>query len=75
MKHTNFTTILFLEEKEDHQRVIDNIRNEKISYHTYTASDDKSHAFVLRGLADRTKISDIAENLENEHEITARSFF
>ncbi|CAH1105260.1 unnamed protein product [Psylliodes chrysocephalus] len=69
IKHTNYTTIIFVKNKEDHQRVLENIKSENMPYHTYTSRDDKSHAFVLRGLAEGTKIAHIEENLEEEHEI------
>ncbi|CAH1115860.1 unnamed protein product [Psylliodes chrysocephalus] len=75
IKHTNATTIIFVEDKEDHARVINNIKTEKLAYHTYTSSDDKSHAFVLRGLADGTKTTDIEIDLEEQHEIKARNIF
>ncbi|CAH1109398.1 unnamed protein product [Psylliodes chrysocephalus] len=70
VKHTNYTTIIFVENKEDR-----NIKSEKMPFHTYTARKDKSHAFVLRGLAEGTKIEHIRENLEEEHEIVARDIF
>ncbi|CAH1099690.1 unnamed protein product [Psylliodes chrysocephalus] len=48
--------------KEDHERVLKNIREEKIAHHTYTSRDDKSHAFVIRRLADGT----ISQNIEED---------
>ncbi|CAH1115861.1 unnamed protein product [Psylliodes chrysocephalus] len=75
VKHTNRTTILFVEGKDDYEKVLSNVKNEKMAYHTYTASSDKSHAFVLRGLADNTKIQDIKEDLEEDHEIIAREIY
>ncbi|CAH1115580.1 unnamed protein product [Psylliodes chrysocephalus] len=75
VKHTNATTIIFVEEREDHARVINNIKNDNISYHTFTSNEEKSHAFVLRGLAESTKIPHIEEDLEEEHEIKPRSIF
>ncbi|CAH1107463.1 unnamed protein product [Psylliodes chrysocephalus] len=75
VKHTNASTIIFVEDREDHSRVLSNIKAEKLSYHTYTSYDDKSHAFVLRGLAEGTKVTDIIEDLEEEHEIKARNVF
>ncbi|CAH1102141.1 unnamed protein product [Psylliodes chrysocephalus] len=44
-------------------------------HHTYTSRDDKTHAFVLRGLDKGTKISDIEDNLVEEHEIKARAIY
>ncbi|CAH1100925.1 unnamed protein product [Psylliodes chrysocephalus] len=75
VKHTNYTTILFVDKKEDHANIITNMKNEKLPYHTYTARDDKTHAFVLRGLGDGTKINDLKENLEDDHEILAREIY
>lgn len=56
VKHTNYTTILFVDKKDDYDRVLTNIKADKIAYDTYTANIDKSHAFVLRGLAEGIKI-------------------
>lgn len=36
IKHTTNSTILFVEDKEDHERILKNIRDEKISHHTYS---------------------------------------
>lgn len=35
------------------------VKDEKMSFYTYTHRDDKSHVFVLRGLAEGTKIPHI----------------
>ncbi|CAH1105286.1 unnamed protein product [Psylliodes chrysocephalus] len=75
VKHTNYTTILFVDKKEDYDRVLTTIKADNIAYHTYTSNNDKSHAFVLRGIAEGTKIKDIKENLDDEHEITAREIY
>lgn len=75
LKHTNYTTILFVENKDDHSKVLKNMKEEKMSFHTYTHRDNKSHAFVLRGLAEGTKISDIEKDLEEEHDIKPRAVY
>ncbi|CAH1115859.1 unnamed protein product [Psylliodes chrysocephalus] len=75
IKHTNYTTIIFVDNKEDHVRVLNNIKEEKLPHHTYTSRDDKTHAFVLRGLAKGTKICDIEENLDEEHEIKVKAIY
>lgn len=36
IKHTNYNTILFVENKDDHERIRTNIKQEKMAYHTYT---------------------------------------
>lgn len=63
LKHTNYTTIIFVENKDEYEKVLSNIKSENMLHHTYTHRDDKSYAFVLRGLAEGTKISDIEENM------------
>ncbi|CAH1115858.1 unnamed protein product [Psylliodes chrysocephalus] len=75
IKHTNNSTILFLEEKEDHEKMVTNIKTEKLPFHTYSNRDEKTHAFVLRGLAEGTKIEDIDEDLTEEFDIKARSIY
>lgn len=59
VKHTYNSTMLFVQEKEDHERVLQNIKGEKIAHVTYTSREDKSHAFVIRelanGITDQTK--------------------
>ncbi|CAH1104653.1 unnamed protein product [Psylliodes chrysocephalus] len=75
VKHTNYTTVLFIEDKEDHERVLANIKMDKMPYHTYTNNEDKSHAFVLRGLAEGTKIPDIEQDIEEQYEIKTRAIY
>ncbi|CAH1110846.1 unnamed protein product [Psylliodes chrysocephalus] len=75
VKHTNRTTILFVDGKEDYEKVLNNVKTEKKANHIYTAYNDKSHAFVLRGPAEGTKIQDIKDNLAEEHEIVAREVY
>lgn len=75
IKHINYTCIMFVENKEDHQRVLSNNKSENMPYHTYTSRNEKSHAFVLKGLTEGTKIVDIEENLEEEHEIKPRAVY
>lgn len=75
VKHTNYTTILFIDEKEDHEKVLANIKMDKMPYHTYTKNDEKSHAFVLRGLAEGTKTSQIEEDMEEQYEIKTRAIY
>ncbi|CAH1109239.1 unnamed protein product [Psylliodes chrysocephalus] len=68
VKHTNNSTILFVGDKEDHLRVLQSVKDENIAHHTYTNNDDKSHAFVLRGLADGAKTQDIEDDLVAEYD-------
>lgn len=55
VKYTNNSTVLFVDEKEDHKRIMQRFKDENIAHHTFTNITDKSQAFVLRGLAEGTK--------------------
>lgn len=56
---------MFVEAEDDYNKVLDNIKAEKISsHHTYTSKQDKTHAFVLRGVSKGSEIPDIKEDLE-----------
>lgn len=72
VKHTNNSTILFIDEKEDYLRVLQCVREENIAHHTYTTTEEKSHAFVLRGLAEGSKIED---DLIRHYDIKVRNIF
>lgn len=67
VKHSNNSTILFVDDKDNHQRVLQNVRDENIAHHTYTNGDNKSHALMLRGLWDGTKTQDIEDEIESNH--------
>ncbi|CAH1103010.1 unnamed protein product [Psylliodes chrysocephalus] len=75
LKYTNNSTIVFTEDKDDYDNVIRNIKSEEMSFHTYTNKTEKSHAFVLRGLGDGTKIDDLEEDLMQNYEIKTRSIY
>ncbi|CAH1107350.1 unnamed protein product [Psylliodes chrysocephalus] len=73
VKHTNSSTILFVDDKDDHQRVLKSVKEENIAHHTYTTSEDKSHAFVLRGLAEGTQTQHIEDDLVAEYDIKRKT--
>ncbi|CAH1113896.1 unnamed protein product [Psylliodes chrysocephalus] len=75
LKYTNNSTIVFTEEKKDYDNVIKNIKNEEMSFHTYTSKTNKSHAFVLRGFGDGKKIDDLEEDLMHNYEIKTRAIY
>ncbi|CAH1099261.1 unnamed protein product [Psylliodes chrysocephalus] len=75
VKYTNNSTIVFTEDKSDYDRILENIKTEEMAFHTYTSKSDKSHAFVLRGLGDGTKIEDLEEDLMINYEIKTRAIY
>ncbi|CAH1106679.1 unnamed protein product [Psylliodes chrysocephalus] len=75
VKYTNTSTIVFTEDRIDYDNVLANVKKEEMAYHTYTSKSDKSHAFVLRGLGDGTKIEDLEEDLMETYEIKIRAAY
>lgn len=75
VKHTNKSTILFINEETDYNNLLASICSEKISHHTYTNKIDKSHAFVLRGLSKGTTIEEIDEDMQHEYDIKPRQIY
>ncbi|CAH1106720.1 unnamed protein product [Psylliodes chrysocephalus] len=75
VKYTNATTVIFTETLEDYEALLGSIKQAQISHHTYTNKTDKTHAFVLRGLADGTEIEAIEEDLIASYEIKPKEIF
>ncbi|CAH1109370.1 unnamed protein product [Psylliodes chrysocephalus] len=73
IKHTNTSNIVFAE-LADYQTLLQKAKTDKLPHHTYSSIEDKSHAFVLRGLAvpSGTKIEHIQEDLQENYEINTR---
>lgn len=72
---TNNSIIVFIEDTMDYDNMLQNVKSEEMSFHTYTRKSDKSHAFVLHGLGDGTKIDDLEEDLMYNYEIQTRTIY
>ncbi|CAH1114689.1 unnamed protein product [Psylliodes chrysocephalus] len=75
VKYTNSTTVIFTEEQEDYESLLGSIKQAEIPHHTYTNKADKTHAFVLRGLANGTEKEAIEEDLIASYEIKPKDIF
>ncbi|CAH1107073.1 unnamed protein product [Psylliodes chrysocephalus] len=75
IKYTSNSTILYLEELADHKNLLASFREAKISHHSYTSRSDKSHAFVLRGIAEGTTLEQIEEDLMQSYDIKIRDSY
>lgn len=72
IKYTNATTVT--ENEEDYTALLNSVKESEISHHTYTRAD-KTHAFVLRGMAKGTENETIAEDLRETYEIIIKEIF
>ncbi|CAH1113940.1 unnamed protein product [Psylliodes chrysocephalus] len=75
VKYTNATTIIFTENEEDYNTLLGSIKEAEIPHHTYTSKADKTHAFVLRGMANGTEKQDIVEDLRETYEIKTKEIY
>lgn len=74
-KHTPNTTILQVSTYEDWVAANKNFETGKLEYHTYTPKEDKTHAFVLRGLYHEVDINQIKEELTIEYQIPVKDVY
>ncbi|KAJ3629934.1 hypothetical protein MTP99_014296 [Tenebrio molitor] len=66
VKFTKFNTNIHTKNKKDWVKVQEILKHDNIEFHTYTHKDNKTHAFVLRGLDQKPELEDIAEALKTE---------
>lgn len=65
MKYTSQNTSIYLANITDWKTLKQALANEKTDFHSYTAKDEKMHAFVLSGLDNDTCIEDVENDLIN----------
>lgn len=73
-KHTANTTILQTTTYEDWVLANKNFDTGKIEFHTYTPREEKSHAFVLRGLYHEVDVEEIKDELKT-HDVLAKEIY
>lgn len=69
LKYTANSVVVHTKNQEDYDAVIRACNLEDLSYHTYSATGRKTHAFVLRGMADRHKPEEIQDFIRNNSNI------
>lgn len=74
-KHSRNTTILQVSTYEDWVVANKNFELGKLEYHTYTPREDKTHAFVLKGLYHDVEIEQIKEELTIEYDIPVKTIY
>lgn len=70
IKYTKNNTLLFVKTKNDYEKILLYCKEEEgVSFHTYTPSSQKTHAFVIRGLDNRPEPKDIITAFQTEYDI------
>lgn len=67
LKYAKNSVILYTEDKMDHQTILRQLKEEQTEFHTYTTPEEKTHAFVLRGLDGEIAEEEIKQELQDEH--------
>ncbi|CAG9825641.1 unnamed protein product [Phaedon cochleariae] len=74
-KYGNESTLLYTESTEDFENVKRRLKEDKVSFYRYALKQDKTHAFVLRGLDFEPEPSEIIEEMEQEHKIKVKEVY
>lgn len=75
IKHGNNTTNIQIKNRKHHRMVSRWLEQQKIGHHTYTAPENKNHAFVLEGLDNAVAELEIKEELIHEHKIEVKEVY
>lgn len=74
-KHSNASTSLQVMNRMDWDIVNRYFEEGHIEYHTYTPKDEKTHAFILKGLHHDVEMTDIKEELRVAHQIEVKQLY
>lgn len=75
IKHGNNTTNIQIKSRNQHGMVSRWLEQQKIGHHTYTAPENKNHAFVLEGLDNAATEHEIKDELIEEHNIEVKEVY
>ncbi|CAH1105301.1 unnamed protein product [Psylliodes chrysocephalus] len=70
IKYTKNNTLIFINSISEFKKFSNELKEIEIEWHTYTLSEDKQHAFVLRGLDCNPEPEEIKEELQEIHQMT-----
>lgn len=74
-KHSNASTSLQVMNRADWDQVNKFFEEGHIEFHTYTPKDEKTHAFILKGLYHDVEVDDIKEELTVDHQIEVKQLY
>ncbi|CAH0562889.1 unnamed protein product [Brassicogethes aeneus] len=75
VKHTKYNTIINIKKKEEYNNYIEILKENNSNFHTYTPQDEKTHAFVMRGLDAKITIPELKEALLKERQLETYNIF
>jgi hypothetical protein len=72
VKFTGRNTTIYTQNKRDWNKVKGILSQNETSYHSFTHKEEKTHAFVLRGLCQNPAPEEVKAALEEEHNLVKR---
>lgn len=75
IRYTSKNINVTINNRQDRQKFITYLENKKTSFHTYTDTTEKTHAFVIRGLAEDVTTEDIEKELTETHKIPVKKCY
>jgi hypothetical protein len=75
VKFTRRNTTIYMKNKQDWTRINDILKSNETAFHTFTHMDEKTHAFVLRGLCQGPTEEDVRDALQTENEIKVHKVY
>lgn len=74
-KHSPNSTALYLDKYDDWKMCTAIFEEGKLEYHTFTPKEDKTHAFVLKGVFHTIELEDIKSELLHDHKINCKNVY
>lgn len=75
IKYTKYSVNITINDRADRRKLMEHLKSQEVEFHTYTDSEEKTHAFVIRGLTSDTEPAEIEEQIKNEHRIPVKKCY
>ena len=75
VNYTRNNINLYLDNKDHKKQILENLKQKKIEHHTYTDYDDKTHAFVLRGLDSQPTTDEVHSVLSEQYKLPIKKVY
>ncbi|KAG5896637.1 hypothetical protein JTB14_009544 [Gonioctena quinquepunctata] len=75
IEHKRYNTMIYAKSNEDRIRIMRSLETAKYQFHTYTWKEEKTHAFILKGLDQEPTTDEIKTALMEEYKLDAQKVF
>lgn len=75
LKYAKNSVILYPDDADDYKTLLRQLKQEDTEFHTYTTAEEKTHAFVLRGLDGDISEEEIKHDLHEEYNMKIHNIY